>query len=368
MAKIRQSMSELPLPAAPTGNRFALVTPLNNNAPIIIVTILSLTFSFLIFAVRLLFVKWRRLALDDAVLALAHVVGVGQWSSVFVALNNGLGKNLALVTGTEQARMGVLAGRTLFLVSLFLSKLSVLLVIRSLFSWERRRKTLATHVTILVVTLWGFAAALTLSVRCSPDYVLGRGEAQCLNHLVRLRAIMVVDILTESAIFVLPLVFLNGLHMATRKKNLVIIAFSSRLPLIILSILYLRIQSNYIRISSSGTAIVPVVLFQEIYLGYSLMSATIPCLKSFVQGFTTGGVGYERDESWLFSTSSSSDRFKMRSIAKKLPLPALPSEPLPMPRAAKFPSLRLQDSMDTTEGGRSLRSQGSQQPMIWEAR
>jgi hypothetical protein len=73
MAKIRQSMSELPLPAAPTGNRFALVTPLNNSAPIIIVTILSLTFSFLIFAVRLLFVKWRRLALDDAVLALAHV-------------------------------------------------------------------------------------------------------------------------------------------------------------------------------------------------------------------------------------------------------------------------------------------------------
>jgi hypothetical protein len=138
--------------------------------------------------------------------------------------------------------------------------------------------------------------------------------------------------------------------------------------LIILSILYLRIQSNYIRISSSGTAIVPVILFQEIYLGYSLMSATIPCLKSFVQGFTTGGVGYERDESWLFSTSSSGDRFKMRSIAKKLPLPTLPSEPLPMPRPARFPSLRLQDSIDTTEGGRSLRSQGSQQPMIWEAR
>lgn len=363
-------MSALPLPAAPTGNRFALVTSVNNSAPIIIVTILSLAFSFLIFAVRLLFVKWRRLALDDAVLALAHVVGVGQWSSVFVALNNGLGKNLALVTGTEQARMAsaVLASRTLFLVSLFLSKLSVLLVIRSLFSWERRRKKLATHLAILVVALWGFAAALTLSVRCSPDYVLGRGEAQCLNHLVRLKAIMVVDILTESAIFVLPLVFLNGLHMATRKKNLVVIAFSSRLPLIIFSILYLRFQSNYIRISSSGTAIVPVILFQEIYLGYSLMSATIPCLKSFVQGFTTGGVGYERDEPWLFSTSSSRDRFKMRSIAKKLPLPTLPPEPLPMPQPAKFPSSRLQDSIDTTEGGRSLRSQGSQQPMIWEAR
>lgn len=32
-------------------------------------------------------------------------MGIGQWGSVFVALDNGLGKNLALVTGTEQARM-----------------------------------------------------------------------------------------------------------------------------------------------------------------------------------------------------------------------------------------------------------------------
>ena len=98
---------------------------------------------------------------------------------------------------------------------------------------------------ILVVALWGFAAVLTLSVRCSPDYVLGRGEAQCPNHvrpslyrrgfadsqqLVRLRAIMVADILAESAIFVLPPVFLNGLSMSTWKKHLVVIAFSSRLP------------------------------------------------------------------------------------------------------------------------------------------
>ncbi|KAN0095801.1 hypothetical protein V8E51_016512 [Hyaloscypha variabilis] len=282
----------LPSPAAPTGNRFALVTPDNNSAPIIIVTILSLTFSFLIFAVRLLLVKWRRLALDDAVLALAHAVGVGQWVSVFVGLDNGLGKNLALLTQTEQARTAsaVLASRTLFLVSLCLSKLSVLFVIRSLFSWEKKRKTLVTYVTIVVVALWGFAAALTLSVRCSSDYVLGGGEAKCFNHLVRLRAIMVVDIITESAIFVLPPILLSRLNMATRKKYLVVIAFSSRLPLIIFSILYLRVQSNYIRISSSGTAIVPTILFQEIYLGYSLMSATIPCLKSFVHGFTTGGV------------------------------------------------------------------------------
>jgi len=40
---------------------------------------------------------------------------------------------------------------------------------------------------------------------------------------------------------------------------------------------------------------IPSLLLQEILLAYALMSATIPCLKSFVQGFTTGGVGYVID-------------------------------------------------------------------------
>jgi len=40
---------------------------------------------------------------------------------------------------------------------------------------------------------------------------------------------------------------------------------------------------------------VPYLIFQEVLLAYDLMSATIPCLKAFVEGFTTGGAGFVVD-------------------------------------------------------------------------
>jgi hypothetical protein len=67
------SVPVLPEPAPPTGDRFAVVTPDDNAAPLIIVTILSLVFSFFVFGIRILVVKWRRSSVDDWTLALAHV-------------------------------------------------------------------------------------------------------------------------------------------------------------------------------------------------------------------------------------------------------------------------------------------------------
>ena len=174
----------LPQPAAPTGNRFALVTPDDNSAPVIIVTILSLIFAFLIFAIRILFVKWRRHGIDDGVLALAHLLGVGQWTAVFIAQENGLGKALVVVGAAELSRMSkaIFASRPLLMITLALSKISVLFVIRSLFIWEQRRKVLLIDISLVVIAIWGIAATLLLSAGCSPDYVLG-DDAQCVQHV-----------------------------------------------------------------------------------------------------------------------------------------------------------------------------------------
>jgi hypothetical protein len=167
----------LPQPATPTGNRFALVTPDDNSAPVIIATILSLVFAFLIFAVRILFVKWKKLGIDDGILALAYLTGVGQWTSMFIAQKNGLGKALATVGAAELSHMSkaVSASRPLLIITLALSKISVLLLIRSFFTWERRQKLLLIDISIVVVAIWGIAAALSLAVECSPDY--------CVQHV-----------------------------------------------------------------------------------------------------------------------------------------------------------------------------------------
>lgn len=95
----------LPQPAPAAGNRFALVTPNDNSAPLIVVTIIVLVFSFLIFGLRVFAVKWKSFGADDCVLGLAHIVGVGQWVAIFVALHNGLGKSFSTLQGQEISRM-----------------------------------------------------------------------------------------------------------------------------------------------------------------------------------------------------------------------------------------------------------------------
>jgi hypothetical protein len=63
----------VPFPVSPNDNRFALVTPDDHSAPLIIVIILSLIFSALVLAVRILIVKWKRHSADDSILGVAYV-------------------------------------------------------------------------------------------------------------------------------------------------------------------------------------------------------------------------------------------------------------------------------------------------------
>jgi hypothetical protein len=62
--------------------------------------------------------------------------------------------------------------------------------------------------------------------------------------------------------------------------------------------------------------IVPAVVWQNALLSYNLMSATIPALKGFVKGFTTGGLGYTTDMSTSGGRSGNSDSYELRSLPK----------------------------------------------------
>lgn len=62
--------------------------------------------------------------------------------------------------------------------------------------------------------------------------------------------------------------------------------------------------------------IAPAVVWQNALLSYNFMSATIPALKGFVKGFTTGGVGYTTDMSMSGGRSGKSDSYELRSLPK----------------------------------------------------
>jgi hypothetical protein len=74
--------------------------------------------------------------------------------------------------------------------------------------------------------------------------------------------------------------------------------------------------SDFIKHDSQAIDIAPAVVWQNTLLSYNLMSATIPALKGFVKGFTTGGVGYSRDMSVSGGGNASGNSYELRSISK----------------------------------------------------
>jgi hypothetical protein len=104
----------LPLPAPASDNRFGFVTPDDNSAPLIIVAIITLTFSILIFALRILVVKLKGYGIDDLILGCGHVVGVGQWIAILLAIKGGLGKSFDILEARELPRLSKVQIRSTF--------------------------------------------------------------------------------------------------------------------------------------------------------------------------------------------------------------------------------------------------------------
>jgi len=92
--------------------------------------------------------------------------------------------------------------------------------------------------------------------------------------------------------------------MRLELKLRVVLAFIFRLPLIAIAIVHLR----YIKATPQTNlplAIIPAATIESIQLGYSLFSATIPNLKSFIMSFDTAmmmDIGYK-----LHSSSAQSN-------------------------------------------------------------
>lgn len=212
---------------------------------------------------------------------------------MFTALSNGLGKSSSTAS-TDQDKMAkmVFASRIFLVFGLCLSKCSVLLTTRQLFTRDKTKVWVTCNIGIGIITACAVASSLAVSVACSPDHIIEQEENfHCGNDVLRLQLATTLDIFTELMIVAVPAVFIQPLRMSFRRKLLVLFAFSFRLPNAIFSSMYLLAYSQFIRSGDRGVAITPTMVWQEILLGYSFISATVPCIKGFVKSFKTGGLG-----------------------------------------------------------------------------
>jgi hypothetical protein len=75
------------------------------------------------------------------------------------------------------------------------------------------------------------------------------------------------------------------LQMKAYIKVTVVAAFAFRLPCVVLSSLHGVAIHSFITSNDHGLSIANRLLWQQVVLGYALVSATIPTLKSFIRGY-----------------------------------------------------------------------------------
>ncbi|EMD91799.1 hypothetical protein COCHEDRAFT_1101304 [Bipolaris maydis C5] len=267
--------------------RFTRVTPDDHSATIWIVSVLSVIYVILTLAVRLGYTKRRAHALDDIVITLAHLTGFGMWVLLFKSLGSGLGKTFSVLSDIEisQVQQSFFKSRILLYAALALSKCSMLVLIRAVFARNINVSRMSIG-GLLIVAMWGAFSMSAVPLHCPAELAIPkRGQDHCVDF-----AVTVGDIITEIIITSLPMLGLYNTQLPLKSKAAVMLAFSTRIPNIAISLSYLIASSTFMTNNHPPIAIIATVIWQIVLLSYNLMSATTPLLRGFTQGFKTAGM------------------------------------------------------------------------------
>jgi hypothetical protein len=93
------------------------------------------------------------------------------------------------------------------------------------------------------------------------------------------------DAFLEICYVALSVALVVPLQMKSYIKVTVVAAFAFRLPCVVLSALHGVAIHRFIISDDHGLAMANRLLWQQVVLGYALVSATIPTLKSFIRGY-----------------------------------------------------------------------------------
>lgn len=271
------------------GHAFSEVTDNNHAGVTWIIALLCLVYSVLTYVTRG-FIKWNMLGWDDAAITVAQVLAIGQYIALFVSLKNGLGRTSEMLTSAarEHVSKAAFASQLIIIIALCFSKCSIILLIRRVFTRDLAQFWLICNILMVFSAAWAVTSIILVTAGCSSStYIPPTSGNSCAGLAVRWDVVVALDVFTEFVMIVLPIYFLWSLQMAWNLKARVVIAFAFRLPVAAFAMVFARLFTTVHRSSNPGVAVATALSWQQIQLSYSLISATIPCLKSFIKSFDT---------------------------------------------------------------------------------
>ncbi|EEP82282.1 predicted protein [Uncinocarpus reesii 1704] len=256
---------------SPEGPRAFTITATNKGGLLVIASTTLMSWMVLCFMFR----TYTRMningpfGVDDLTAGIGTLFGVIHVSVLLKAVTEGLGKSKSILDATQinVAEKFLYISDIFFLLGHYAAKVSVALLVRRL-----GRERLYRRICSGIKLRWQFAAAF--------------------------------DVLSEMLILSIVIYLVWGLRMSLTSKAVVVAAFGCRIP---------TIPATIVRVISIDGAVTPIdptlrsvdsSICTEVLLHYSLMAATIPCLKPFVIAFNTGwGQGQGKGSSYVLRNS-----------------------------------------------------------------
>lgn len=277
---------------------FAAVTSTDRAGLLWVASILSLLFCFVTLAVRY-HIKKRTFGKDDWFIVAATVFATAQYIALFIGMDDyGLGKSSKLLSEDEAISAGrsVFASNCLFVIGLALSKCSVVFFMKRLFTRDFRVAWMICNILLATIAVWVVASILILVIGCGPSSKL-LGD-RCPGQILRWGIVAALDSVLEFVIMILAVVLVWPLQMSFEIKLTVVFAFFFRIFVVVFALMHIARIAHYSKSSDPGLAVIGNLIWQQVELGYSLISATIPTLRSFIRG-------YEKAMGWEASYSKS---------------------------------------------------------------
>ncbi|KAH6622426.1 hypothetical protein C7974DRAFT_222097 [Boeremia exigua] len=251
-----------------------------------------------------LYIRWRRLGVDDLIVLLAtmnHLTcHISQaLASIFfgcsyAAKDAGLARPMRLFVAhqnkVDRLNALVLASNLAWITALCVSKLAVIsMLLRTTLKAAHQRLQYSVGVSVLIQCV---SSIILLTARCTGftgfAWDISSNDTACPRQGLRWRVITGLDIATELMILVLPLQLVWKLQMRPKSKFVVIMAFWLRIPTIVFTILRNGATKDLSSTADVSLTAAMVVIWQAIQMTYSIAAATIAALKRFTESLNTG--------------------------------------------------------------------------------
>ncbi|KAK1068624.1 hypothetical protein LTR74_005495 [Friedmanniomyces endolithicus] len=253
--------------------------------------LLSCIYSSLSLAARLTS-KWELLWYDDALLGVGYAFAYAHYGALYRAISAGLGAVTSQATQAtiEAAAESFFAARVLFLAAHCLSKVSMVAFTRRIFSGNLYGESLACWLAFVATGGFGVVALLVSAVGCHPVQSLSGGSsALCRKQVARWAIISTYDVLTELLLVILPIWFASKTEISATQKRVVALAFAFRLAVAAFSIATTVTYLQFLHGGTDSVGLAPTVAWMEVMLCASLLTASVPSLRSFLSAFLTRG-------------------------------------------------------------------------------